>query len=133
MLDLTRAVRDIFGGILWDIRFQRDVKESRERFRRQAIEALTPVRGDMQYIAQIHTRYCVTKERIDDLGMYPRLPEIVVPAIPLEEEVQRYHEAMDRVVAVTNQEDLAWGTISEIIDITNESLFDPEYQFPKLR
>ena len=123
--DSMELIRDLVAGIKYDIEWSRTQKE----FENRAIEALTPIKDDVLYIAQVLRKNGVQGE---DYSAKKSLQELVTLATPPEEEVERFSQSANNITSAFDRSDLPLGALIQITNVLEDLYFNPAYQLPKL-
>ena len=100
-----------------------------EDFESKAIEALSPIKNDALYIAQLLRKYDVQENNYSSLKS---LQEMVAPATPLEQELQKYNQAHKAISEVLANSDLPLGALFNMKNSLIDLYFNSQYQLPQL-
>jgi len=123
--DEIEFVKDLVAGI----KFEMGWAKSEREFAEKAKSALVPIKDDALYIAQVLRKYRVQERSYDP---HRSLQELVSSETPLEQEVQRYSQAIEAVSNAISRSDLPLGAQINMSRTLRDLYFNPNYQLPEL-
>lgn len=116
-----------------EIKFEIDWNKTKwdlqEDFESKAIESLISIEDNALYIAQLLRKYDVQES---NYSSRKSLQEMVAPATPLEQELQKYNQAHEAIGRALTNPDLPLGALFNMKNSLIDLYFNSDYQLTQL-
>ena len=116
-------------GIKFEIDWNKTKWDLQDDFESKAIEALSSIEDNALYVAQLLRKYDVQERNYSSLKS---LQEMVAPATPLEQELQKYNQANEAIRGALANPDLPLGGLFNMKNSLIDLYFNSEYQLPQI-